>query len=63
MARTSSAGRPAFGSPEKSKFIQRSVYFTEELSVRLDKYCEDEERAFSWAIRKAVDQWLAERGY
>lgn len=34
-----------------------------ELCERLDKFCYDEERARSWAIQKAVEQWLAGKGY
>ena len=27
------------------------------------KYCEDDERSRSWAVQKALDVWLTERGY
>ena len=34
-----------------------------DLNVRLNKFCEDEERARSWAVQKALDKWLTEKGY
>ena len=34
-----------------------------DLYARLAKYCDDEERAHSWVIQKALDKWLSERGY
>lgn len=34
-----------------------------ELTERLDKYAYDEERAKSWVIQKALDQWLKDKGY
>ena len=33
------------------------------LSERLEKFCKDEERPRSWCIQKALDKWLAEKGY
>ena len=33
------------------------------LLERLDKYCADDERSRSWAIQKAVDLFLKEKGY
>ena len=29
----------------------------------IEKFCEDDERAKSWAVQKALDKWLSERGY
>ena len=29
----------------------------------LEKYCEEDESSKSWAVQKALDKWLAERGY
>ena len=63
VARSSDAGRPAYGSPERGEYFQRTIYFTREISDRLDKYCTDDERAASWVVRKALDKWLTEKGY
>ena len=30
---------------------------------RLQKYCEEQERARSWVIQKAVAEWLNSKGY
>ncbi len=32
-------------------------------SARMRRYCTDEERALSWVIQKALDEWLEKRGY
>jgi hypothetical protein len=30
---------------------------------RLEKFCEEDERAKSWAIQKALEAWLDGKGY
>ena len=61
--RTGSGGRPALGSPSKEKSQNLNLTIPAELNRRLTKYCEDEERAKSWATQKALDIWLTERCY
>ena len=57
-------GRPRFGEEEKREhFIKFSCTLPPEVYVRLEKYCEDEERSKAWAITKAIIPWLKERGY
>lgn len=34
-----------------------------ELYARLVQYAADEERAHSWVIQKALDEWLTKKGY
>lgn len=67
-----------FGNPERrgssgripdSKHSQHKLYqrinATIEPSVfeRLERFCADEERARSWVIQKALDEWLKSKGY
>lgn len=51
--------------PKKSdseKAVRKSVSFDPEQLDRVSKYCELEERSLSWCIRKALDQWLQDKG-
>ena len=61
--RTGSGGRPPLGSPQGSKSRQLNLTIPEDLYARLEKYCEDDERAKSWAVQKALNVWPTERGY
>lgn len=61
--RTGLGGRPPLGSPQGSKSRQLNLTIPEDLNARLEKYCEDDERAKSWAVQKALNVWLTERGY
>ena len=45
------------------KFENRRYTCPPDLYERLCKFCDDEERAHSWVIQKALEQWLTERGY
>ena len=56
-------GRPRLGSPNPNKAIKFTASLPPELYARLVKYCEDDEREKSFAIRKALEPWLSERGY
>ena len=56
-------GRPRLGSPNPDKHIKFSMSLPPDLYGRLMAYCKDEEREKSFAIRKALDPWLKERGY
>lgn len=51
--------------PKKDKnelSVKRSVSFTAEQFERLEKYAKREERQISWCIRKALDEWLEDKG-
>ena len=61
--RTGSGGRPPFGTPKGRHSKQLNLTIPLELNARLEKFCEDDERAKSWAVQKALDVWLSERGY
>ena len=61
--RRGSGGRPAFGSPERELSERLQLTIPHDLNERLNKYCEDDERARSWVVQKALDKWLAEKGY
>ena len=56
-------GRPRLGEPNPDKHIKFSMSLPPDLYKRLDAYCKDEEREKSFAIRKALDPWLKEKGY
>lgn len=62
--RRGSSGRIPDSKRSQYKLYQR-VNATIEPSVydRLERYCADEERARSWVIQKALDQWLKSKGY
>lgn len=56
--------RGAEGNPaEEGLYLRTNVSFPPSLLKRLDTYCNQEERARSWAIQKAVDEWLKKKGY
>lgn len=61
--RRGSGGRPAFGSPERELYERLQLTLPPELNARLTKYCDDDERAKSWVVQKALDKWLTEKGY
>ena len=52
-------GNPA----EEGLYLRTNVSFPPSLLKRLDTYCNQEERARSWVIQKAVDEWLKKKGY
>lgn len=45
------------------KYAAINITLPNELNERLIKYAQEEERAKSWVIQKALDKWLEERGY
>ena len=45
------------------KFVNDRYPCPPELHARLVRFCEDEERAKSWVIQKALDAWLTNKGY
>lgn len=48
---------------EHEKFIRLNISLPPDLEKRLSKFCDDEERAKSWVIQKALDKWLHSKGY
>jgi predicted DNA-binding protein len=56
-------GRPRYGDPEKEKVIKFSTSLPPDMYARLEAYCKAEEREKSFAIRKALEVWLKDRGY
>lgn len=56
-------GRPRFGREPAPKVVGFSTSLPPDVYARLEKYCEDEERAKAWVISKAVDLWLTGKGY
>ena len=48
--------------PDNQKAIKQSVSFDPEQMERIKKYCLREERSVSWCVRKAMDQWLEDKG-
>lgn len=62
MKRQGSGGRPRHGVPPEEEFIKFNLTITKTLDERLIAYCEREERAKSWVVRKALDKFLTEQG-
>lgn len=56
-------GRPRLGEPSKPKVVKFSTSLPPDVYERLEKFCEDDERDKAWAIKKALDAWLTEKGY
>ena len=62
--RQGSAGRiPDSRAAEYQKYVNERYTCPPDLHARLVKYCDDEERAKSWVIQKALDAWLTGKGY
>ncbi len=63
MERKGSGGRPRYVTPRDVKCERINVTLPQTLIDRLERYCEEEERAKSWVIQKALDQWFESKGY
>ena len=62
--RRGGSGRIPDSKRESHKLFQRvNVTIDPETYERLERYCSDHERARSWAIQKAVSEWLRQQGY
>ena len=48
---------------EESGFTRYNITLPPSLIERLDKFMKAEDRPRSWAIQKAVDEWLKKQGY
>lgn len=63
-ARRGSGGRiPDNLRPDHELFARLQLTLPQELNRRLEKFCDDEERAKSWVTQKALDMWLEKKGY
>ena len=52
------------GDPSEEGLYQRvNITMPPSILKRLETFCREEDRPRSWAIQKAVDEWLKERGY
>ena len=62
--RKGSQGRIPDSKRSKHKLFQKvNISIDPETFDRLEKYCEEQERAISWVIQKAVSEWLTGKGY
>lgn len=62
--RKGSSGRVPDKARERHRIFPKvNVSIDPDTFDRLEKYCEDEERARSWVIQKALDAWLESKGY
>ena len=52
------------GNPSEEGLYQRvNITMPPSILNRLEAFCRDEDRPRSWAIQKAVDEWLKQKGY
>ena len=56
-------GRPRLGTPNPERAVKFNMSLPPALYDRLVKYCTDNEREKSYAVRKALEPWLREQGY
>ena len=62
--RKGSQGRiPDSKRPQYKLYQKVNITIDPETFNRLEKYCEDQERARSWVIQKALAEWLTSQGY
>lgn len=62
--RKGSSGRIPDSKRSAHKLYQRlNITIDPETYERLEKYCEETERARSWVIQRAVSEWLKTQGY
>lgn len=62
--RRGSSGRIPDSKRQEHKLFQRvNITLDPDTYERLERYCADQERARSWAIQKAVSEWLKQQGY
>ena len=48
---------------EETGYTKYNITLPPSIIKRLDKFMEKEERPRSWTIQKALDEYLAKRGY
>ena len=56
-------GRSLRGVEETGGYQKFNITLPPSIIKRLDKFMEKEERPRSWTIQKALDEYLAKRGY
>lgn len=62
--RRGSSGRIPDSKRQEHKLFQRvNITLDPDTYERLERFCADQERARSWAIQKAVSEWLKQQGY
>ena len=62
--RRGSSGRIPDSKRQEHKLFQRvNITLDPDTYERLERFCADQERARSWAIQKAVSDWLQSKGY
>ena len=62
--RRGSSGRVPDSKRQEHKLFQRvNITLDPDTYERLERFCADQERARSWAIQKAVSEWLKQQGY
>ena len=62
--RKGSSGRIPDSKRERHRLFQKvNISIDPDTFDRLEQYCVDEDRARSWVIQKALDDWLTKRGY
>ena len=62
--RRGSSGRVPDSKRQEHKLFQRvNITLDPDTYERLERFCADQERARSWAIQKAVSDWLQSKGY
>ena len=48
---------------DEGLFQRLNITMPPSILTRLEKFCKEEDRPRSWAIQRAVDEWLKSRGY
>jgi len=56
-------GRSLRGIEETGGYQKYNISLPPSIIERLEKFMKEEERNRSWTIQKALDEWLAKRGY
>ena len=56
-------GRSLRGIEETGGYQKYNISLPPSIIARLEKFMKEEERNRSWTIQKALDEWLAKRGY
>lgn len=56
-------GRSLLGVEETGNYERFNITLPPSIIERLNKFMDEEERPRSWTIQKALDEYLAKRGY
>lgn len=64
MSRQGNSGRvPDSKMDDYEAYRRFNITLPPDIAERLKKYCDEDERAKSWVIAKALDLWLGSKGY